>query len=571
MGMALDESKKRIDDGNPDFRSLITDNGLYIDKTRYIKELEDIGKFNLVLRPKRFGKSLFTSMLMYYYDVEYKDEFDRLFGGLYIHGHKTTLANSYNVLKFDFSGIGSEKDSIERKFTRTVRLALESLIIQKHLKIELDKEIMTADELIKTFLSMYKTITDTKLYLLIDEYDNFANAVLGENFNYFKDITSKSGFVRTFYEVFKEHSGNILDRVYITGVTPITLDALASGFNYVINRSLDVRLSDMIGFTENEVCDVIDYYELDANHKDALREYYDGYIFSNKNSDAAHVYNSTLVFYYLAEVIGTGAPPIDLIDARVQSDPGTVKRLIDLYRDTESKLNILETIQRHEELPAKIALKFEQERFMETSSDLISMMYYMGFLTIKENQGKQSMLGVPNRTIEALYSNLYLSYVNSRLIPDLSDLDTVVNALLQKGDHEPFRLFLEKNLSRLMPNDFDHMNEQGIKNFIVAYLRLYQDIHLETEMSVEGGGRIDVAMLPAPLYTFRHYYVMELKYLSQNADSPSARAEKRKEAIEQLERYRSSRRVAEAEKLVPIHKVIVLTVKDKVFIEEIPD
>ncbi|MDR1765743.1 MAG: AAA family ATPase, partial [Lachnospiraceae bacterium] len=136
--MALDASKKRIKDGNPDFRSIVTNNGLYIDKTRYIKELEDIGEFNLVLRPKRFGKSLFTSMLMYYYDVEYKDEFDKLFGGLYIHEHKTQLSNSYNVLKFDFSGISSDPDKLEDDFTDKVKMYLKSFIARKDLGFQLE-------------------------------------------------------------------------------------------------------------------------------------------------------------------------------------------------------------------------------------------------------------------------------------------------------------------------------------------------------------------------------------------------------------------------------------------------
>jgi hypothetical protein len=206
---------------------------------------------------------------------------------------------------------------------------------------------------------------------------------------------------------------------------------------------------------------------------------------------------------------------------------------------------------------------------MESRDDLISMLYYLGFLTIQDNVRGESRLGIPNRTIENLYARLYLNYMNKRLVPSFAPLNAAVNGLIMDGDYEPFREFLEQNLSLLMPNDFDKMNEQGIKNFVVAYLRLYQNIHLETELNVEGGGRIDVAILPTPLYTFSHYYVMELKYIKKKDDTPSARDTKRKEAIDQLERYRSSQRVAEAEKLVPIHKLIVLTVKDKVFIEEL--
>ncbi|MDR1764720.1 MAG: AAA family ATPase [Lachnospiraceae bacterium] len=568
--MVPGESKKMIDDGNPDFRSIVTGNGLYIDKTRYIEVLEGIGKFHLVLRPKRFGKSLFTSMLKYYYDVAYKDEFDALFGGLYIHENKTALANSYNVLKFDFSGINSDSDKLEYDFTDKVKMYLNDTIDRKKLGFQLEESSAPAANLmLRDFLRKYRNVTDAKLYLLVDEYDNFANAVLGKDFDYFRDITSKSGFVRSFYEVFKEFSGDVVERVYITGVTPITLDALASGFNYVTNRSLDARISDMIGFTEQEVSDMVDYYGLDPVHKEALREYYDGYLFSDESEDGSRIYNSTLVFYYLAKLIGVGKAPKNLIDARVQSDPGMVRNLIDLYQDTETKLSIMETIQRQEELPAMIALKFEQGRFMESQDDLISMMYYLGFLTIRENQTHQSMLGIPNRTIEALYSNLYLSYVNRRLIPSLSDLNVAVNAMLQRGDYGVFLKYLAKNLSLLSDHDFDHMNEQGIKNFIIAYLRLYQDIHLETELDVGGGNHIDAAILPAPLTKFDHYYVVEMKYLSKAKDTPAARAAKRAEAMGQLSRYRASAKVAEVEKHFPIHKLIILVVKNEVTAEEV--
>ncbi|MDR1800754.1 MAG: ATP-binding protein [Lachnospiraceae bacterium] len=565
--MAYDKTKKQIKDGNPDFRSLITTNGLYIDKTRFIEELENIGDFNLMLRPKRFGKSLFTSMLMYYYDVRYADEFDTLFGGLYIHEHKTHLANTYNVLKFDFSGIESESGKVKPQFKETVIINLESFARRNKIEIEIDKTA-PLNILTRNFLINYRDICDTKIYLLIDEYDNFANAVLGSDFNYFKDITSKSGFVRSFYEVFKEFSGNLIERVYITGVTPITLDALASGFNYVINRSLDPRLNNMIGFTESEVDSILDYYGINISHKNVLREYYNGYIFNTINANIGRIYNSTLVFYYLAFLIGNEVPPPELVDSRVQSDPGTVRRLIDLLGDHETKLKILETIQQKEDLALQILLKFKPEEFMENKTDLVTMLYYLGFLTVKNIDAGRPVLGVPNRTIEMLYSELYLGYLNRLLLPTIDDLHGAVTSLVRKGDTQPFICFLHKNLSLLDDFDFSKMNEQGIKNFIIAYLRLYQNIHLETEIDVEKG-RIDLAILPTPLYTFSHYYVIEIKYISKAKDSEAVRTQKRQEALAQLNNYKTSQKLTDAEKFVTIHKLYMRVIKDEVDIEEV--
>jgi hypothetical protein len=566
--MAFDNSKKFIDDGNPDFKSLVTGGGLYVDKTKFIEVLENIGRFNIVLRPKRFGKSLFTSMLMYYYDADYTNEFDALFGGFYIHQNKTKEANSYNVLKFDFSGIESDRIQTESDFNLAVRLSIEDLIYRKKLNITLGENLSTAAQILKTFLACYKRETETKIYLLIDEYDNFANAVLGKDFNYFKDITGKAGFVRAFYEVFKEFAGNLIERVYITGVTPITLDALASGFNFVINRSFDPRLNNMIGFSQEDIDWMLQYYEIEPVHKEVMREYYNGYVFDNESDNLDRIYNSTLVFYYLAKVIWNQAPPVDLIDARISSDPAMVKHIIDLYGDTDAKLEIMKTIHEKVDLSARLLLKFRNEGFMESRDDLLSMLYYLGFLTIRKNIYGESLLITPNRTVEVLYSELYLRYISNLLVPSIAELSTAVNKMLHLGETEDFRIFLEKNLSQLCDHDFDHMNEQGIKNFIIAYLRLYQNIHLETELDVEKG-RIDVAILPALLHTFSHYYVIEIKYISKAKDSATQRKEKRKEALTQLNKYKHCHKVLEAEKIALIHKLIILVVKDEVSIEEV--
>jgi hypothetical protein len=270
----------------------------------------------------------------------------------------------------------------------------------------------------------------------------------------------------------------------------------------------------------------------------------------------------------LAFLIRIGGPPVDLVDARITSDPGAIRRLIDLYADTDSKMKILEAILEGRGVSATVQLKFKQDRFMESEDDLVTMLFYMGFLTIKENQGKESLLTIPNRTIDSLYSELYLGYVSRMLVPSIYELSKAVGDLLESGNPETFRQFLEKNLSRLDDNDFTHMNEQGVKNFVIAYLRLYQGIEVETEISVPCG-RIDVAIFPTLLYTYRHYHIFEMKYISKAQYSDKEYAKQRTHAIEQLGRYRVSKKITDLERLAPVHKLVMMVVKDKVTIEEV--
>ncbi|MDR1766018.1 MAG: ATP-binding protein [Lachnospiraceae bacterium] len=560
--------KKRIRDGNPDFKSLIESNGYYVDKTRFIEVLEDVGEFNVLLRPKRFGKSLFTSMLQYYYDVRYKDEFDRLFGGLYIHDRPTELAHAFHVLKFDFSGIESDRDDLETDFTFAVRSDIERFIEANGFDFRLSESAAKANHLLKDFLGKYKNATGTKLYLLIDEYDNSANGVLGKDFGFFTEITWKDGFVRSFYEVFKSYSGSVIDRIYITGVTPITLDALTSGFNHANNISLDGRLAGMIGFTQGELDEMLGYYDIPPVHRDVMAEYYDGYRFSGEEGAVHHVYNPTLAIYYLKSMVGKGKPPMELIDTRISTNPSAVRRMIDLYKDSAVKLDTLRAIFEKRNLEAGIQQKFNQEQFMEKQDDFVSMLYYLGLLTIQDSTDNRSILTIPNRTVEDLYSHIYLGYVNHHLVPSIDALTAAVNDMLLDGHTDAFVGYVHHFLSYLDDHDFDHMNEQGIKNIFLAFLRLYQNMRVESEIDVPGG-RIDLALFDTPLHTYAHYYVIELKYLSKAMDTPKNRTDKRLEAIKQLERYRDYGPIADLESRARVHRLVVLTIKDEVTVEEI--
>ena len=237
--------------GESNFKKIITQNFLYVDKTAYIALLEENGSFNILLRPRRFGKSLFVSTLRYYYDIRFQEDFDSLFGTLAIGKNPTPLHNSYQVLVFDFSGIATDDEqSIRQGFHRRVETGLKKFLMQygyPHEYAGIIEEQEAAAGKMDHFLSL---IGDAKIYLLIDEYDHFANAVLGDSLGLFTKIVGKGGFVRAFYETLKTATmEGIIDRLFITGVTSITLDSMTSGFNIGDNITFHQDFNQAMGFT----------------------------------------------------------------------------------------------------------------------------------------------------------------------------------------------------------------------------------------------------------------------------------------------------------------------------------
>jgi hypothetical protein len=243
---------KPIPYGIADYKSIITKGYAYVDKTMYIRSLERAGVYHLFLRPRRFGKSLFASMLGYYYDIAEKNNFDLLFSNMDIGRNPTDDKNAYYVLKFNFSGIRTDSPEIMlRSFTRKIYEALFAFCISYQLDILLEMD--SPEEQILHFFTQFRAKCTGKIYVIIDEYDHFANELLSSDPTSFTGAVSTGGFVRTWYEVLKEVSGTIVERIFITGVSPITLDSLTSGFNIAKNFSMRSEFNEMMGFTRAEV------------------------------------------------------------------------------------------------------------------------------------------------------------------------------------------------------------------------------------------------------------------------------------------------------------------------------
>ena len=294
----------KIPYGLSNFKDIITEGYLYVDKTAYIETLEQEGKFNILLRPRRFGKSLFLSTLWHYYDIRYKDAFSTLFSGLSTGRNPTPLRNSYQILAFDFSGIATgTPEVIMSEFDRKVRTALYGFLTTYEYPQEYISIITEQPSPAAKINIFFELVQDKKIYLLIDEYDHFANSVLGESLDLFSEIVGRGGFVRAFYEMIKTATGRgIVDRLFITGVTSITLDSLTSGFNIGNNITHHRAFNQAIGFTREEVetavRPLVDTCNLEQQAlMGELSSWYNGYRFSTRSEE--RMFNADMVLYFI--------------------------------------------------------------------------------------------------------------------------------------------------------------------------------------------------------------------------------------------------------------------------------
>ncbi|MFQ6044618.1 MAG: AAA family ATPase, partial [Candidatus Poribacteria bacterium] len=342
--------RKKLPYGIPNFRSISEEGYIFIDKTPFVEKLENLGeKYIIFLRPRRFGKSLFVSMLEHYYDIGYSGNFERLFGDFHIGRQPTPLRNSYLVLLFDFSGINTEtKETTFKGFLDNVKSGLRRFVgNHADLLSEADwsgaLEAESPEIAMRNFLDIVNQRTDKRIYLLIDEYDHFANELLAFQFDMFKELISRVGFVRKFYEVLKTGTRDgVIDKMFITGVTPITLDSLTSGFNIGKNLSLDEEFHDMLGFTEDETSSLIEIIcshcntDLDEIYKQ-MSDCYNGHRFCEDNHSGGKLFNPNMVLHYLRDYQRYCRPPNRLIDPNIASDYRKIGDLFRLFEMVEGR------------------------------------------------------------------------------------------------------------------------------------------------------------------------------------------------------------------------------------------
>ena len=508
-----------------DFEILMADKNLFIDRTAYIRTLENQSNRNLIfVRPRRFGKSLWVSILHYYYALEYKDKFETLFGNWAIGQNPTPLRNTYLVLRFQFAGIDVETDgSTYRGFRENVMVGITECmkVYAAYFSVEEIAEIKALDtpaSMMQMFFSLYKGKNiPHKIYILIDEYDQFANELVSHDTERFRAIVGRSGFVRKFYEMIKNAANQgVVNRFFATGVSPLTVDSLTSGFNITTSLGQNLIFHDLMGFKRSEV----EYILKQVGAKDAdipsiiadLKEWYDGYLFHEEAEEP--LYNSDMIMYFASNYEQNKKYPRKMLDANIATDYMKVKKIFNIQQREQEFIPILKELTQEGTLLAEITDFFNLEKPI-SEDDIISLLYYMGWITIVDEEEGIFRFRMPNRVISELYYDYFVSIVEEETGLNKMALK-VRNALfVLSKNNDPYPLLeLIKTLidKELSLRDAQGFEEKHLKMLLIPFMSLSASHYVVSEPEWENGYP-DLLLLKRPNATTKYNFIFELKYI----------------------------------------------------------
>ena len=542
---------KALPYGISDFGQIRNESLYLVDKSMYIETMEKAGHFLFLIRPRRFGKSLFLSMLRYYYDIAEKDNFQELFKGLWIAEHPTPNQGRFQVMHIDFSQIGGTIDELTENFDGYMRMKFTNFARKyaayypKDYLDELNKYSSASD--IMNYVHDSAKDQGCSLYLIVDEYDNFTNTVLNEKGeNIYHAMTHASGFYR---DVFKKFKGNY-DRILMMGVSPVTLDDLTSGYNIATSITMDSRFNQMLGFSETEVREMIRYYQeagvLQADEEQLITEmkpWYDGYCFSD---DVIYtdpkMFNCDMVTYYLNSFIQNGRAPKEMIDRNTSMDYAKLNNLIKLDQLDGNRKGILLEIAEKGSITGNVANSFPAAQLTDPEM-FKSLLFYYGMLTFTDDYGIEQELGIPNNNVRKQYYEFLLrEYQNLRSV-DLSGLIRCYREAALDGNWHPMMDYILQAYHDTTSVRSLIEGERNLQGFMNAYLNL--NTYYLTAPEVElNHGYCDFFLMPDltrwPMV--KHSYILELKYLS--ISDTEEKAEKQwAEAVEQIKQYGQGKKV----------------------------
>ena len=543
--------------GESDFQKLMVRKVFYQDRTSFIETLENwTSNYPVFLRPRRFGKSLFVSILHYYYGLEHKAAFQNLFGSLYIGRNPTELANSYMILRFEFSRI--DTSTHERTYqgfltnviegARRFLGAYRSFFSMKDTQTVLNQK--SPEALVKTLFGLmdYNNVPH-KIYLLIDEYDHFANELLSFDFKRFKDDVSKNGFVHKFYESFKTATNDgLIDRIFITGVSPITLDSLTSGFNISNNISTNPLFHDLMGFTHQEVEALLRGYgiveDVIPDMMTDLAEWYDGYRFA---TEAKHLlFNPDMVLYFLKEYGINGQYPEVMLDTNIASDYSKISNVFKIGGSESARYKLLERLLQDGYIDFQLtrlynlALNFSED-------DFLSLLFYMGMLSFKEKSRIGWRCEIPNYVIKKLYFEYFtaIQLQKTRFAEEKMPIQDAIVTLLDDGNPEPFFKIGEEILCQHHSNRDDMVYaEKHLQTLLIGLLAPYQAYFIHSEFE-SGRGYPDIFLERIHDVPMEFEVVFELKYVKKVDEKKLDQIIT--EAETQLDGYMTSKRFARSD------------------------
>ena len=558
---------KQLPYGVSDFESVIRDNLYYVDKTMYIPMLEEQPRNLMFIRPRRFGKSLLLSMLKTYYDKAKKDQFEEIFGSLWIGKHPTPLMGRYQVMHLDFSQIGGTIDELEKRFDEYLCYRLDAFV-NKYADDYPDYFIKAFFEC-KTYTGKLIQITTTAnelripMYLIIDEYDNFTNVVLSEKGEeVYHKMTHAEGFYR---DVFKKFKGTF-ERIFFTGVSPVTLDDLTSGFNIGWNISTLFYFDKMLGFSTDEVREMFKYYkeagllpdncDIEAMIEE-MKPWYDNYCFAKEClKDGNRVFNSDMVLFYLRNYVMYKSSPEVMLDPNTKTDYNKLRNLIQLDRLDGDRKGILRKIAEEGEIVAEVLPSFPAYQLIRPRM-FVSLLFYYGMLTIKGMRGARPILSIPNNNVRMQYYNFLMEEYDRRCSIEVSNLQDGFDSLAFDGEWRSVMQYMCDCYKQLSSVRDSIEGERNIQGFFMAYLSLCNYYIIAPELELQHG-YCDFFLLPNMThYQAAHSYILELKYLSKSDYSDEKSNAQWNEAVEQIKGYAIAPRVEALRQGTQLHKIII--------------
>ena len=552
---------KALPYGISDFSRLIRKDYYYVDKTRFIEMIERQPPYLFLIRPNRFGKSLFLAMLETYYSIDYAEEFEELFGKVYIGQHPTEEHNKYLVLRFNFSEVKACPEEVEQSFNDYCNLTMTKFIrhYEPVLVSDIWKDIhpnMSSGLLLSSIAQYISHKKCPRIYLLTDEYDNSTNAILSSyDTKRYEDATHGEGFIRVFFNVVKAATSNTdaaVERLFITGVSPITMDDVTSGFNIGTNISMLPQFNNIIGFSEDEVREMITYYkDEDALPEDVtmdglveiMKPWYDNYCFSEDRLEE-RMFNSDMALYFLNSYLQLGKAPKMMVDNNIRTDYGKLRHLVQIDKTFGANASVIQQIIAEGSITAQIATSFPAEKMTDTEN-FKSLLFYFGMLSIQGTDFGSAILGIPNLTVrEQLYTYLVEAYREAKMFDlDLSSFSGLVKEMALRGEWKPVFRFFARELERQSAIREFIDGEAHIKGFLLAYLGLTQGYVILPEHE-SSKGYADFYMMPDLLHQsdIAYSYIVEVKYARRDASDVDIALLKR-DAAEQLRRYATDEKV----------------------------
>ncbi|WP_218419357.1 ATP-binding protein [Segatella copri] len=575
----MEQQVKLVPYGVADFATVIEQNLYYVDKTMFIPELEKQPRNLFFIRPRRFGKSIFLSMLYSYYDCTQSHKFQSLFGNLWIGQHPTPLQGKYQVLFLDFSQITGNIDKLETKFNSYLSINLDAFVRQysEFYQAEME-EILAQEDFEEKMELIFKAAKAHQyhLYLIIDEYDNFTNVILNERGEkVYHAITHADGFYR---DVFKKFKGNF-ERIFMMGVSPVTLDDVTSGFNIGWNISIKPEFDEMLGFSTTDVVEMFTYYkehgsipadsDIDAIVND-MKPWYDNYCFAEDAlKKKTRMFNCDMVLYYLRNYMDNGCSPRQMIDPNTRTDYGKMKKLLQFDKLDGERKGIIRKIAEEEQIVTQLYESFSAYQIPKAEI-FPSLLFYYGMLTIKGTRGSKLILGIPNNNVRKQYYGYLEEEYQAKAYVDVNQLTDYYYDMAYDGKWEEGLRFMADAYAKVSSVRDGVEAERNLQGFFMAYLNL-NDYYITAPELELNHGYCDFFLLPdLTHYASQHSYILELKVLSKKDFSaivegeftedgkPMTKAEKQWcEAVEQIHRYAEAPRVEALRQGTKLHLIIM--------------